>query len=166
MKKFVVKVASEQEAQYVLSLAFSFGWKWMDDENSPKPNGQKIKNENARYLYFGYKGAGLISWYGRVKKSVAPAEVLNAQAQLTTIIKSLKENDVLHVGADVLAFDGDKVTVGCKTVKSDAILEVLELSKRVSGLGDAFIFHANGDVSNHNRRISAYLLQRIADEVL
>jgi len=166
VEKFVVKVASEQEALYIQNLAFSFGWKWFDDESAAKPNGQKLKNENARYLYFGYKGPGLVSWYGRVKKKIAPANVLNAQSQLSTIISHMKENEVLHIGADELVFEEDKVIIACKTFSAEQVLEVLEISKRISDLDDAFIFHANGDVTNHNRRVSAYLLQEIADRVL
>ena len=166
MEKFVVKIASEQEAKYVESLAFAFGWKWFDDERAAKPNGQKIKNEHARYLYFGYKGPGLMSWMGKVKRSIPPASVLNPQAHLSTVITYMQKNNVLHVGADPVVFEGDKVKVGCKAFTSEEVLEVIELSKRVSHLSDAFIFHANGDVTNHNRRISGYLLQRIADGIL
>jgi hypothetical protein len=153
MEKFVVKIASEEEAKYVLSLAFSFGWKWWDDESAPKPNGQKIKNENARYLYFGYKGPGLISWFGRVKRSIPPANVLNTQSQLPTIINNMTGNTTLHIGADEVEFDGDKVVVACKTFSAEQVLELLEISKRVARLDDAFIFHANGDITNHNRRV-------------
>jgi hypothetical protein len=166
MEKFLVKIASEQEAKYVLNLAFSFGWKWFDDENAVTFNGQTVKNEHARYIYFGYKGAGLLSWFNRVKKNIPPANVFNVQAHLPTIITYMKENEVLHVGADEVEVDGDVVVVGCKKFDSETVLEVLELSKRISSLPDAFIFHANGDITNHNRRISAYLLQEIANRVI
>jgi hypothetical protein len=166
MEKFVVKIASEKEAEYILSLAFEHGWKWFDDDRAVKPNGQKIKNSAARYLMFGYKGPGLISWFGRVKKNIPPANVLNARTQLPRILSNLADSKVLHIGADVVNVEGDVATVGCKTFKSETVLELLELSKRVSALNDAYIFHANGDVTNHGRRVSAYLLQRIADAVL
>ena len=166
LKQFVVKIASEKEAEYILSLAFECGWKWVDDDTAAKPNGQKMKNEQARFLYFGYKGDGLISWFPRVKKAIPPVNVLDARSQLKKVIKNLSANTTLHVGADEVEINDASVRIGCKSFSKEQVLELLELSKRIAGLDDAYIFHANGDLTNHNRRVSGHLLQLIADEVL
>ena len=166
MRKIVVKISSEQEALFILSLAFEHGFKWWDDDNAVKPSGQKLKNEKARYLYFGYKGDGLVSWFGKVKKDIPPADVFNGRSQLKEIIGLFEENDALHVGADELEFSDESVRCGCKSYSDEQIEEILNISKQVSSLSEAIIFHANGDVTAHGRRISGYLLQRIADEIL
>jgi len=165
MKRFVVKCLSEADVAFILALAFECGWKWFDDPSVLKPAGQKIKNTDTRYLYFGSKGEGLISRRNTVNKSIAPADVLNARSQLTQITNLLKENTVLHVGAVEVEIDDGKAICGCKKYDADFVADMLRISKEIKGLSDAVTFKPNGSVSLYGHDVSEWVLNEISRQL-
>ena len=165
MKKFIVKCLNAADVTYVLSLAFERGWKWFDDSNAIQPGGQTIKNTHAKYLYFGSKGEGLISWANTVRNGFTPSDVINARTNTADVIKSLSENSILYAGKDEIVVTDDGVKCGCKKFPDDIIMEILDVSRRVSGLTERVTFHPDGSVTVCDRHISAGLLQEIADRV-
>ena len=166
MEKFVVKSLSQADSCFILSLAFSFGWKWFDDPQNPKPSGQTVKNTDATYFYFGFKGEGLISRRNTVNKSVTPSQVLNSRNQLPQIMNSLKENTVLHVGADALEYDDKgRVVCGCRKYSKEMVAEVIRIASEVEKINDSITFHANGDVTFGDRLVSNYILQAVSEKL-
>jgi len=165
MKKFVVKCLSEADVAFILALAFSFGWKWYDDERSPHPAGQTVKNTDTLYLYFGFKGEGLISRRNTVNKSVPPADVLNSRSQLPTIQNALQKNTALFLGVDPVEFADGKVLCGCRKYKADFVADVLRIAKDIQDVGEQVTYHPNGDISMGGRRISNYMLQAISEKL-
>ena len=166
MKKFVVKCLSSNDVAFILALAFSFGWKWFDDPQNPKPSGQTVKNTDALYLYFNFKGEGLISRRNTVNKSVTPSQVLNSRSQLTQIMNSLQENTVLHVGADVIDYDAKgRVVCGCRKYTKNMVVEIVRLATEVGKIDDSITFHPNGDVTFGDRLVSNYILQAVSEKL-
>jgi len=165
--KFVVKLNGEIDAQFIETIAFEKGWKWFDDDRHDRnlKSGQKVKNTHASYIYFGYKGEGLMSWGDKVNRSVPPGDVFNARIQLKQVIGYLEENEALYVGADSVEIDDGKVTCACKTFKGDFVQEITVLANDVRDTSRGITFHANGDVSVVGRRVSNYLLNKISEQV-